>query len=119
VFLSVKGLSATFVPTGAGHGAFGSSSARKHFSFRFGPAKARVTFVGRHSLRMTSLKITRIRVAGSHVLVQGRAKLGRHTVWFSATAVDRGPGKRDYFRIKMSNGYSAAGKLVAGSITIR
>jgi hypothetical protein len=120
VFLSVKGPSASFAPTGAGQGAFGSSRLRHRFSFRFGPSAARVTFLSRHSaLRMRSLKITRIRVTGSRVLVQGRGKLGRRMVWFSATAVDRGQGRRDYFRIKLSNGYSAAGRLVAGSITIR
>ena len=117
--LSVKGARVA-APTGSGHGAFGAAGPHRHrFSFRFGPSSARVTFVDRRSRsHLRSLSIVRIRVSGSRVLVQGRGKLGRHKVWFSATGIDRGPGRRDFFRIRMSNGYGASGRLVAGSITV-
>lgn len=119
VLLSVKGARLA-APTGSGHGVFGSGRPRHHrFSFRFGPSGGHVSFVDRHSrFLLRSLSITRIRVSGSQVLMQGRAKLRGHIVWFSATAIDRDPGKRDFFRIRMSNGYGASGRLVAGSITI-
>ena len=119
MLLSVNGARLA-APTGSGHGVFGSAGPRHHhFNFRFGPSGGHVSFVDRRSrFHLRSLSVTRIRVSGSRVLMQGRARLRGHTVWFSATAIDRGLGKRDFFRIRMSNGYGASGRLVAGSIAI-
>jgi hypothetical protein len=65
------------------------------------------------------VKFTSLVVTGNQARLTGTAKVGQQTVSFIATFIDNGdPGKRDYFSISLSNGYSAGNNLSSGNVQV-
>ena len=66
-----------------------------------------------------STKVTTLTFNGNSAHIAGVGRNGKARVSFTVDAIDNGyPGTNDYFSIHLSSGYSAAGNVTSGDISI-
>jgi hypothetical protein len=64
-------------------------------------------------------KLKSVRYSGKTVTLTGTGRANGKVVGYVVTVSDRGAGRLDTFRIKLSNGYARGGTLVRGNVVVR
>jgi len=70
-------------------------------------------------LRFHSTLIRIYRVSGRTATFKGVGLAGRKRVSYTIQVADHGAGRRDTFRIALSNGYRHGSRLIYGNVTVR
>jgi hypothetical protein len=70
-------------------------------------------------LRFAETRVTSVRFRGRTATLRGVGLVNGKRVRYVMVVVDRGTGRRDTFRIRLSNGYERHGRLVFGNVLVR
>jgi PKD repeat protein len=86
---------------------------------RFTVATKRLVYTDRRRHVAFRSTTATVRYAGRTATIRGKGVFGGKRVRYTAVVHDGGAGRRDTFRLRLSNGFASSARLVYGNVTVR